>query len=145
VYLPCVEGREAEATRIVTAAPPSLSGERVLVVEDEPGVRNVIERTLTLASYRVVVASRGDEGVRIADEQGPFDILITDAVMPGMSGWEVGKRLGARWPKLRILYISGYSEDAFVHGRVLESGVKFLQKPFNPSELLNTMRRLLEP
>ena len=145
VYLPCVEGREAEATRIVTAARPSLSGERVLVVEDEPGVRNVIERTLTLASYRVVVASRGDEGVRIADEQGPFDILITDAVMPGMSGWEVGKRLGARWPKLRILYISGYSEDAFVHGRVLESGVKFLQKPFNPSELLNTMRRLLEP
>jgi DNA-binding response OmpR family regulator len=117
----------------------------VLVVEDEPAVRGVIERTLTLASYRVVVASCGEEGLRIAAEQGPFELLITDAVMPGMSGWEVGKRLGACWPKLRILYISGYSEDAVVHGGVLEPGVKFLQKPFSPSELLSTLRRLLEP
>ena len=144
VYLPRIEARETESTKPVTPAPPSLSGERVLVVEDEPAVRSVIERTLTLASYRVVVASRGDEGVRIADEQGPFDLLITDAVMPGMSGWEVGKLLGARWPKLRILYISGYSEDAVVHGGVLEPGMKFLQKPFSPSELLTTLRRMLE-
>ena len=143
VYLPGVEARESEVARPDTPAPPSL-GERVLLVEDEPAVRSVIERTLTLASYRVVVATRGDEGLRIADEQGPFDILITDAVMPGMSGWEVGKCLGARWPKLRILYISGYSEDAFVHG-VLNSGVKFMQKPFSPSELLSTLRHLLEP
>ncbi len=109
VYLPRIDVREAEKTRPTTVAPPAHSGERVLVVEDEPAVRSVIERTLTLASYRVVVASRGDEGLRIADEQGPFDILITDAVMPGMSGWEVGKRLGTLWPELRILYISGYS------------------------------------
>ncbi|MEI9938706.1 MAG: ATP-binding protein [Pseudomonadota bacterium] len=145
VYLPRVLAREADATKPVTPAPPSLSRERVLVVEDEPAVRSVIERTLALASYRVVVASRGDEGLRIADAQGPFDLLITDAVMPGMSGWEVGKRLGARWPKLLILYISGYSEDAAVHGGVLAAGVNFLQKPFSPSDLLSTLRRLLEP
>jgi two-component system, cell cycle sensor histidine kinase and response regulator CckA len=144
VYLPRIEAREEEEHRPVTPAPPSLS-ERVLVVEDEPAVRSVIERTLTLASYRVVVASNGEEGVRIANEQGPFDILITDAVMPGMSGWEVGKCLGALWPKLRILYISGYSEDAFVHGGVLGSSVNFLQKPFSPPDLLRTLRRLLLP
>jgi two-component system, cell cycle sensor histidine kinase and response regulator CckA len=144
VYLPRIEGREAQEVRPVTPAPPSLS-ERVLVVEDEPAVRSVIERTLTLASYRVITASNGEEGVRIAKEQGPFDILITDAVMPGMSGWEVGKCLGALWPKLRILYISGYSEDAFLRGGVLDSGVNFLQKPFSPPELLRTLRRLLEP
>jgi len=144
VYLPRIDAREAEDPRVATPAPPSLS-ERVLVVEDEPAVRSVLERTLTLASYRVVVASNGEEGVRIANEQGPFDILITDAVMPGMSGWEVGKCLGALWPKLRILYISGYSEDAFVRGGVLDAGVNFLQKPFSPPELLRTLRRLLEP
>ncbi len=87
VYLPRIEAREAEAVRPATPAPAAPSGERVLVVEDEPAVRSVIERTLTLANYRVVVASRGDEGLRVADAQGPFDILITDAVMPGMSGW----------------------------------------------------------
>ncbi|HKO48224.1 MAG TPA: ATP-binding protein [Polyangiaceae bacterium] len=144
VYLPRIEAREAEELRPVTPAPPSLS-ESVLLVEDEPAVRSVIERALTLAGYRVVVASTGEEGVRIANAQGPFDILITDAVMPGVNGWEVGKRLAALWPKLRILYISGYSEDTFVRGGVLESGVNFLQKPFSPPDLLRALRRLLEP
>jgi two-component system, cell cycle sensor histidine kinase and response regulator CckA len=143
VYLPRIDAGEAEFTPPAAPVVPSVTGERVLVVEDEPAVRSVIERTLELASYRVVVASNGDEGLRIASAQGPFDILITDAVMPGMSGWEVGKRLGALWPKLRILYISGYTEDAVVHGGVLEPGVKFLQKPFSPSELLSMLRRVL--
>ena len=126
--------------------PPSLpvTGERVLVVEDEPSVRSVIERTLTIAGYRVVVANDGDSGVRIANSQGPFDALITDAVMPGISGWEVGRQLGARWPELRILYISGYSEDALAHGGVLEQDLNFLQKPFSPFELLGKLRRVLD-
>jgi PAS domain S-box-containing protein len=143
VYLPRIDAREADCMPPAAQVVPSVSGERVLVVEDEPAVRSVIERTLELASYCVVVASNGEEGLRIANAQGPFDILITDAVMPGMSGWEVGKRLGALWPKLRILYISGYTEDAVAHGGVLERGVKFLQKPFSPSELLSMLRRVL--
>ena len=143
VYLPRIDAREAECAPPAAPVVPSVKGERILVVEDEPAVRSVIERTLELASYRVVDASNGDEGLRIADAQGPFDILITDAVMPGMSGWEVGKRLGALWPKLRILYISGYTEDAILHGGVLEPGVRFLQKPFSPTELLSALRRAL--
>jgi two-component system cell cycle sensor histidine kinase/response regulator CckA len=143
VYLPRIDEREAESAPRVAAVTPSVNGERVLVVEDEPAVRSVIARSLALASYRVVVASNGAEGLRVAGEQGPFDILVTDLVMPGMSGWEVGKRLGALWPKLRILYISGYTEDAIVHGGVLEPGVKFLQKPFSPAELLSALRHLL--
>ena len=143
VYLPRIDAREVACSSPAAPVVLSVTGERVLVVEDEPAVRSVIERTLELASYRVVVASNGDEGLRIANAQGPFDLLITDAVMPGMSGWEVGKRLGALWPELRILYISGYTEDAIVHGGVLEPGVRFLQKPFSPTELLSTLRRVL--
>ena len=140
VYLPRVDACEPEPALPVASVAPAGTGERVLVVEDEPAVRSVIERTLQLASYRVVVARNGAEGLRIADAQGPFDILITDAVMPGMSGWEVGKRLGALWPSLRILYISGYTEDAIAHGGVLEPGVEFLQKPFSPADLLSAVR-----
>jgi CheY-like chemotaxis protein len=120
------------------------TGERVLVVEDEPAVRSVLERTLSLAGYRVTVAHNGTEGVRVAEEQAPFDLLVTDAVMPGMSGWEVGRLLGARWPELLILYISGYSEDAARHGGVLGPELEFLQKPFSPAELLATLRRMLD-
>ncbi|HEX3852128.1 MAG TPA: ATP-binding protein, partial [Polyangiaceae bacterium] len=140
VYLPRVDAGEAECAPPVASLAQAVTSERVLVVEDEPAVRSVIERTLQLASYRVVVASNGAEGLRIADAQGPFDILITDAVMPGMSGWEVGKRLGARWPNLRVLYISGYTEDAIAHGGVLEPGLEFLQKPFSPADLLSALR-----
>ena len=143
VYLPRIDAREAAGTNEPRATSPPVPGERVLVVEDEPTVRSVIERTLKLAGYRVVVASNGDEGLRLADERGPFELLITDAVMPGLSGWEVGRRLGARWPQLCILYISGYAEDAVTQG-ALEPGMQFLQKPFSPSELLATLRRILD-
>ena len=143
VYLPRIDTREAPSSNEPRPTAPPLPGERVLVVEDEPTVRSVIERTLKLAGYRVVVAGSGDEGLRLADEQGPFELLITDAVMPGLSGWEVGRRLGARWPRLCILYISGYAEDAVTQG-ALDPGVKFLQKPFSPSELLGTLRSILD-
>jgi len=144
VYLPRIAGREPERPVAHTAALPSVRSERALVVEDEPAVRSVIERALQSAGYRVIVACNGDEGIRVAEEHGPFELLITDAVMPGLSGWEVGKQLGARWPALRILYISGYTEDAVAHGGVLDPGVSFLQKPFSPSELLRTLRRILD-
>ncbi len=64
--------------------------------------------------------------------------------MPGLSGWEVGKQLGARWPSLKILYISGYAEEKVMDGGVLEPAMNFLQKPFSPSELLGTLRGVSE-
>ncbi len=144
VYLPRIDAQPAEGAGSATPRPPSVTGERVLLVEDEPAVRGVIERTLTLSGYRVTTASTGEDGLRIAATQAAFDLLITDAVMPGLSGWEVGKQLGARFPKLKILYISGYTEDAVAQGGVLDPGMSFLQKPFSPSELLSTLRRLLD-
>ena len=144
LYLPRIDAPAVEGTRPPTPTPPAVTGERVLLIEDEPAVRSVIERTLALAGYSVTVASSGEDGLRVAETEAPFQLLITDAVMPGLSGWEVGKQLGARFPKLKILYISGYTEDAVAQGGVLDPGVSFLQKPFSPSELLSTLRRILD-
>lgn len=144
VYLPRVDAGERPAPGPPPPAPRPVAGERILVVEDEPAVRGVLEMALSGASYRVVAARSGEEALGVAESRGPFDLLITDAMMPGISGWELGKRLSERWPALRVLYISGYSEDAVGEGGVLESGVRFLQKPFRPSVLLETVRRILD-
>ncbi|MEO8900852.1 MAG: ATP-binding protein [Polyangiaceae bacterium] len=144
VYLPRMDVQAVEGPGAPTPAPPSATGERVLLIEDEPAVRSVIERTLGLSGYRVTSASSGEAGLHAAETQPPFDLLITDAVMPGLSGWEVGKRLGARYPKLKILYISGYTEDVVAQGGVLDPGMSFLQKPFSPSELLRSLRCILD-
>jgi PAS domain S-box-containing protein len=145
VFLPRVDAPAPDAATPLPAAPEAEhAGARVLLVEDEAVVRGVLERALKRVGYRVVVACTGDEALDVAAAQGPFELLITDVVMPGMSGWEVGKRLGARYPKLRILYISGYTEDALAHGGELDPGLRFLQKPFGPSDLLERVRRILD-
>jgi DNA-binding response OmpR family regulator len=71
-------------------------------------------------------------------------LLLTDVVMPGMSGWELGKRLSERWAGLRVLYISGYTEDVMKDGGVIAEGLPFLQKPFLPADLLAALRKLLK-
>ncbi|HEY6079359.1 MAG TPA: ATP-binding protein, partial [Polyangiaceae bacterium] len=143
VFLPRVDAPAPDGPTPMPPLTAARSGARVLLVEDEGAVRGVLERALKRASYDVVVACTGDEAVQLAETQGPFELLITDAVMPGISGWEVGKRLGARWPQLRILYISGYTEDALAHGGALDPGLNFLQKPFGPADLLERVRRIL--
>ena len=144
VYLP----RAASAGAIAPAGTPPTprvgGSERVLLVEDEAVVRSIIERTLSRASYRVVVATSGDEALQLRDADGPFDLLVTDVVMPGVNGWELGRRLRERWPALRVLYISGYTEDVVKDGGVVDPSVPFLQKPFLPVDLLARVRKLLD-
>ncbi|RYZ01890.1 MAG: PAS domain-containing sensor histidine kinase [Myxococcales bacterium] len=137
VYLPRVDETEkAEPVRTVPAS-TAARGERVLLVEDEPVVRSVVQRTLERAHYEVVTATCGEEALATAAREAPFDLLVTDIMMPGMSGWELGAQLGARWPNLRILYMSGYTEGSEARG-------PFLQKPFMPADLLATLRKLLD-
>jgi PAS domain S-box-containing protein len=144
VYLPRVADAQPEPP---VAGAPALGApgtERVLLVEDEAVVRGVVERTLQRAGYRVVVATSGDEALELTDVDGQFDLLITDIVMPGMNGWELGKRLGERWPGLPVLYISGYTEDVIKDVDAFGQGAAFLQKPFLPVDLLATIRLLLD-
>jgi two-component system cell cycle sensor histidine kinase/response regulator CckA len=144
VYLPRVGAAEPHSSAPVPSARSEGGGERVLLVEDEAVVRTIVERTLTRAGYSVAVATHAEEALGIAEHQGPFDALVTDVVMPGMSGWDLGRRLSQRWQGLRVLYISGYTEDVMKDGGVIGEGLPFLQKPFLPADLLSALRKLLE-
>jgi CheY-like chemotaxis protein len=113
-------------------------------VEDEDGVREVIEETLRARGYRVLAASRGSEALQIAEFiEDDIHLLVTDVVMPHMSGREVALRLTARRPDLRVLYLSGYTDDAILHHGILDPGTYFLQKPFAAVELARKVREVL--
>ena len=117
---------------------------RVLLVEDEESVRQLVRETLESKGYTVMEAENGEAGLKIADgHNGPIHMMITDVVMPGMSGRELAKRLTQLRPETKILYLSGYTEDAIVHQGVLETGTAFLQKPFTLQTLSRKVREVL--
>ncbi len=119
--------------------------ELVLLVEDEPSVRTLAARALGRAGYRVVEAGNGVEALqKVGSLERPLDLLVTDVVMPQMGGKELAARLTERQPGLRILYVSGYTENAIVHHGVLDKGIVFLQKPFMPDALLERVRQILD-
>jgi two-component system, cell cycle sensor histidine kinase and response regulator CckA len=116
----------------------------LLLVEDEPGVRAIASQILQRCGYRVTVASDGPDALLKCERTGlQFDLVITDVVMPGMTGTELVKRLEAQRPGLRILYTSGYTEDGIIHHGVA-AGAHFLAKPFTPSDLARKVREVLE-
>jgi two-component system, cell cycle sensor histidine kinase and response regulator CckA len=119
--------------------------ETVLVVEDDPQVREVTVRTLRAGGYRVVAASNGREALDLAErDPGPLHLLVTDIVMPGMTGREVADELRRRQAELRVLFVSGYTQDAIAQRGVLETGIEFLPKPFAASSLLARIRQVLD-
>jgi two-component system cell cycle sensor histidine kinase/response regulator CckA len=118
--------------------------ETVLLVEDEESVRQLVRETLEGKGYKVLEAEHGEAALRTAsDYHGPIDMLITDVVMPGMSGRELAKQLSASDPGIKVLFLSGYTEDAVVHQGVLEAGTAFLQKPFTLQMLSRKVREVL--
>ena len=144
IYLPRVEGEPPE---IVGAGQPGrLQGgtETVLLVEDEEIVRNLAVRVLDASGYRVLQAGNGDEAITLALGCGErIDLLLTDVVMPGMSGRELANRLTQLHPETRVLFTSGYTDDAIVHHGVLDEGVSFIGKPYTPSALARKVREVL--
>ena len=119
--------------------------ETVLVVEDENGVRALTARILRTAGYTVLEAADGLEAVKVAaDHPGGIDLVVTDVVMPGGSGSEVAGRLTAARPGLRVLYVSGYADDAVVRHGVAADRVNFLAKPFTPAALATKVRAVLD-
>ncbi|HUF12626.1 MAG TPA: MHYT domain-containing protein [Longimicrobiales bacterium] len=117
-----------------TGAPAAAAS--ILVVEDEPSVRGLVARVLRLKGYDVAVAASGSEALeRLQAADVRCDLLVTDVVMPGMSGRELVERIGDSRPGLRVLFISGYTEDAVVLQRIDSANVDFLQKPFTPDQI----------
>ncbi|HEX9610644.1 MAG TPA: response regulator [Gemmatimonadales bacterium] len=146
IYLPRVdEPAEPLATR-TRAAPESLRGtETILLVEDEAAVRAVTRLLLERNGYTVLVAPAGSAALALLDGGDVrVDLLLTDVVMPGMSGRELAERLASRCPGLRVVYMSGYTDDAIVRHGMLEPGLEYLQKPFRPDGLLLKVREVLD-
>jgi len=155
VYLPRVatpvvaaEARRVEAPAPRPAAGDGLAagrGETVLLVEDAQRVRAVVREILEMSGYTVLEAHHGAAALELSNRHaGPIHLLVTDVVMPQMSGRELAQRLSTLRPDLKVLYMSGYTDDAIVRHGVLASGIAFLSKPFTPDALALKVRELLD-
>jgi PAS domain S-box-containing protein len=145
VYLPRAKSIARVNKEKVEEATPRGGSETVLLVEDEEVVRGLARRILEQAGYSVVEASKADEAIRFCEEHGnEVDLLLTDVVMPEMSGKELADRLKTQRPDLKMLFMSGYTDDAIVHHGVLDSSVEFIQKPFSPADLIEKVRDVLD-
>jgi CheY-like chemotaxis protein len=116
---------------------------RVLVVDDEPTVRGFVERVLRDADYDVTLASDGFEALATLQEAGPFDLLLTDQMMPNMHGDELARRARLEYPDLKVLYLTGFSDSLFKAKTMLWTDEAFLDKPCSVDELIEAVSMLL--
>jgi signal transduction histidine kinase/CheY-like chemotaxis protein len=145
IYLPRVDA-QAEALEPHSPRQESLQGtETILLVEDEERVRRLARTILAGHGYSVLEAPNGAEALRISEQHsGAIHLLVTDVAMPGMSGREVVARLAPAHPSMKVLYMSGYTDNAIVHHGVLMPGIAFVQKPFTPNGLARKVREVLD-
>ncbi|HXG10727.1 MAG TPA: response regulator [Gemmataceae bacterium] len=145
IYLPGAEEGEPSGTSAACLFPVPRGTETVLLVEDEEGVRTLGRIALQSHGYTVLEARTGEEALAVARQhQAPLDLLVTDVVMPKMGGRQLAALLTAAQPTLRVLYLSGYTDDAVFRHGVLPAGVAFLQKPFTPTTLARKVREVLD-
>jgi PAS domain S-box-containing protein len=145
IYLPRVDEPLEERREKVMADELLRGSETILLVEDEEDVRKLALRVLERPGYKVLTARDGDEALIICEQfKDPIHLMLTDVVMPGMSGHELAKRLKSMHPKMKVLYMSGYTDNAIVLHGVLVEGVNYIQKPFTVDALTKKVREVLE-
>ena len=132
-----VEADEGRKRAGVTGS--ALAGAMVLVVDDEPGVREIAVRSLEASGCRVLEASDGGGALDLVGRHGPPDLVLTDLMMTGMDGAELARRLRERWPRLPVLFMSGYSENHLRQAGALDGGAGVLEKPFRPENLVSSI------
>ena len=115
----------------------------ILLVEDDEQVREVTREILLELGYRVTVATNGEEALEKLESVDGVDLLLTDIVMPGMSGRELADKARVRHTYIQVLYMTGYTRNAIVHNGVVDPGVNFVQKPFGPDELAQRLAEIL--
>ena len=143
ICLPRAKTADAAAVASPAPQPARAAGETVLVVEDAENLRALTERLLKGLGYQVLLAANAAEALRICEQARQIDVLLTDVVMPGASGPELVQSLVARRSGLKVVYMSGYTEDVIVHHGVLRPGVMFLHKPFTKATLAAKLREAL--
>jgi signal transduction histidine kinase/FixJ family two-component response regulator len=146
LYFPrCEEGRKSIARLSPSLAPMPIGRETILLVEDEEAVRVLGRHILRQCGYQVLEARHGEEALRLAGQHTRrIDLLVTDVVMPQLGGRGLADRLRQLHPELRVLFLSGYTDDAVVRHGVLEQDVPFLHKPFSPVALAQRVREVLD-
>jgi len=145
VYLPRVEDAQEKLALQSAPAGPSPGHETILLVEDEPQLRDLTRQFLESHGYSVLVAENGAAAIEVAQRHsGVIDLLLTDIIMPVMNGRELAQRMAVLSPKTRILFMSGYTEQAVWHNGMIENSVNFLQKPFTLEALTRKVRAVLE-
>ncbi len=145
VYLPRVEDAQKDAAPSTGRAHQAGGTETVLVVEDEEAVRRLVCRSLEARGYETLPAASANEALLALEKHpGEIHLMLTDVVMPILSGRELAERLAALRPRMKVLFMSGYTDDAIVHHGVLEAGTPFIQKPFTPHTLAAKVREVLD-
>ena len=145
IYLPKVDAPLAGAHADTTPALPPHGKETVLVVEDEEGVRELVRDILEASGYKVLEAAHGAGALEIVERHaGPIHLLVSDVVMPEMSGRDLAQQLAVRCPDTKVLFMSGYTDHAVAHRGVLDPEMEFLQKPFTAATFTGKVRELLD-
>jgi two-component system, cell cycle sensor histidine kinase and response regulator CckA len=145
VWLPSVDAAADESGPGPVLAAPAAGSETILLVEDETVVRQLVAEILETTGYTVLQAGDGPSALELLRRHAePVELLVTDVVMPGMSGPEVANAVTAMRPGMQVLYTSGYTDQAIGHHGVLEPGIAFLQKPFSADDLTTKVRGLLD-
>jgi PAS domain S-box-containing protein len=145
IYLPRVDAPKRAARRPIASIEVRRGAETLLLVEDEEDVRALARDVLVESGYTVLEAATAEDAVRICEEHAsPISLLLSDVVMPKVSGPQLAQRLVDLRPELHVLYMSGYTDDAIVHHGVLEPGTAFIEKPFTPEGLSEKVRDVLD-
>jgi hypothetical protein len=144
IYIPRSREELAEAETQPKSGAPAEGNETVLLVEDEEAVRTLVRRVLERNGYTVIEARHGEEALSLLEnEKRPIDILVSDLALPGMGGRELAERLLEERPQTKLLYMSGYTDDAVMRRQILNAEAPFLQKPFTPEALVQKVRAVL--
>lgn len=145
IYLPVAEGSARKRQETVVGEKVEGGTETILVTEDEPDLRELARIFLAGYGYKVLEAASAEQAIQMADTfPGPIDLLLTDVIMPGMSGRQLAENILSKRPQTKIVYMTGYTDDMVVQHKVLEPGVKLLQKPFGRVDLALKVRLTLD-
>ncbi len=146
VYLPYVEEAISSVLRLKQARGMPRGVETILLAEDQAEVRSLTARILREQGYTILEAANGEKALRLAGAQPELEIhlLLTDVVMPLLGGQGLAEQLSAARPRLKVLFMSGYTDDSIAHHGVLDPDIPFLRKPFSPSALAHKVREALD-